>query len=66
MAIGQRLLELSSETATLLQLAIVATLVLVARLVAWRLEPKLEVRLRSIESPNHKMMRLAVVLLRRA
>jgi small-conductance mechanosensitive channel len=65
MAIGQRLLELSSETATLLQLAIVATLVLVARLVAWRLEPKLEARLRSIESPNHKMMRLAVVLLRR-
>ena len=65
MAFGQRLLELSSETATLLQLAIVTTLLLVARLLAWRLEPKLEARLRAIESPNHKMMRLAVVLLRR-
>ncbi len=59
------MLELSGETGTLLQLAIVAALFLAARLLAWRLEPKLEARLRAIESPNHRALRLAVVLLRR-
>ena len=49
----------------LLQLAILAVLLLAARLVASRLEPKLEARLRAIESPNHRALRLAVVLLRR-
>jgi small-conductance mechanosensitive channel len=38
---------------------------LVARLVAWRLAPKIEAGLRAIESPNHKMLRIAAVLLRR-
>ena len=61
----QNLLALSEQTATLLQLAIVATLLLVARLAAWKLEPRLEQRIRAIENPNHKMLRLAIVLLRK-
>ena len=65
MELGQNLLELSEQTATLLQLAIAAILLLVARLAAWRLEPRIEARLRAIENPNHKMLRIAVVLLRR-
>ena len=48
-----------------MQLAIVAALLLVARLVDWRIEPRLEARVRAIESPNHKVLRLVIVLLRR-
>jgi small-conductance mechanosensitive channel len=40
-------------------------LFLVARLAAWRLEPRLEARVRAIENPNHKLLRLISVLLRR-
>jgi small-conductance mechanosensitive channel len=47
------------------QLAIVAALLLVARLADWRIEPRLEARVRAIESPNHKVLRLVIVLLRR-
>ena len=65
MEFGRELLELSEQTGTLLQLAVTATLLLVARLVAWRLEPRIEARIRAIEHPNHKMLRFAVVLLRR-
>lgn len=59
------MLDYFSSTAVLLQLVIVATLLLVARLVAWRLVPKLEARVRAIENPNKKLLRLIVVLLRR-
>lgn len=48
-----------------MQLAIVAALLLAARLLDWRLEPRLEARVRAIESPNHNLLRLLVVLLRR-
>ncbi len=48
-----------------MQLAIVAALLLVARLADWRIEPRLEARVRAIESPNHKVLRLVIVLLRR-
>jgi small-conductance mechanosensitive channel len=47
------------------QLAIVALLLLAARLLDWRFEPRLEARIRALESPNHKLLRLIVVLLRR-
>ena len=49
----------------MIQLAIVATLLLIARLVDWRVEPKLEARVRAIQSPNHKLLRIIIVLLRR-
>ncbi|MGK2927847.1 MAG: mechanosensitive ion channel family protein [Lysobacterales bacterium] len=48
-----------------MQLGIVAALLLIARLVNWRAEPKLEARVRAIQSPNHKMLRMLIVLLRR-
>jgi small-conductance mechanosensitive channel len=38
---------------------------LIARLVDWRVEPKLEARVRAIQSPNHKLLRIIIVLLRR-
>lgn len=47
------------------QLAVVAGLLLIARLVDWRVEPKLEARVRAIQSPNHKLLRIIIVLLRR-
>jgi len=63
--VGQELLDYFSETAILLQLMIVAVLLLIARLAAWKLEPKLEAQIRRIESPNHKLLRVLIVLLRR-
>jgi len=62
---GQKLLVFFSETNILLQLIVVATLLLAARLAAWKAEPKLEARIRQIESPNHKLLRVLAVLLRR-
>ena len=56
---------LFGETAILLQLIIVASILLVSRLAAWKIEPKLEAQIRAIESPNHKVLRVLVVLLRR-
>ena len=40
-------------------------MLLISRLVAWRVEPQLEARVRAIENPNHKVLRLIIVLLRR-
>jgi small-conductance mechanosensitive channel len=54
-----------SSPSTLWQLAIVAFVLLIARLAAWRLEPRLEARVRAIEHPDHKLLRLIIVLLRR-
>lgn len=62
---GDRLLEFFSSTGALVQLGIVAALLLIARLVNWRVEPKLEARVRAIPSPNHKLLRMLIVLLRR-
>jgi small-conductance mechanosensitive channel len=62
---GSQLLEFFSSTGALVQLGIVAALLLIARLVNWRVEPKLEARVRAIESPNHKLLRMLIVLLRR-
>jgi small-conductance mechanosensitive channel len=62
---GQELLVFFSKTSILLQLAIVATVLLISRLAAWKIEPKLEAQIRRIESPNHKLLRVLVVLLRR-
>ena len=69
---GQLLLDLAtaslnylSTTSALVQLMIVAGLLLIARLIAWRLEPRLEARVRAVENPNHKLLRLTAVLLRR-
>lgn len=62
---GQQLLEFFSNTSALLQLVIAASLLLAARLTAWRLEPRLEARVRAIEEPNHKLLRLVSILLRR-
>ena len=65
MAFGQKLLIFFGETATLVQLIIVASVLLVSRLAAWKIEPRLEAQIRRIESPNHKLLRILVVLLRR-
>jgi hypothetical protein len=62
---GQELLVFFSKTSILLQLAIVASVLLISRLAAWKIEPKLEAQIRRIESPNHKLLRVLVVLLRR-
>jgi small-conductance mechanosensitive channel len=59
------LLDYFSETAILLQLMIVAVVLLISRLAAWKIEPKLEAQIRRIESPNHKLLRVLIVLLRR-
>lgn len=69
---GLQLLDLATAslsylvtTSALVQLTIVAGLLLIARLIAWRLEPRLEARVRAVENPNHKLLRLTAVLLRR-
>jgi hypothetical protein len=62
---GQELLAFMSKTAILLQLGIVASILLVSRLAAWKIEPKLEAQIRKIESPDHKLLRILIVLLRR-
>jgi len=59
-------LDYFSTTSALLQLVILASLLLVARLVAWRFEPRLEARIRAIENPNKKLLRVIAVLLRRS
>ena len=63
--LGQELLVYFSKTAILLQLGIVALVLLAARLAAWKIGPRLEAQIRKIESPNHKLLRILVVLLRR-
>jgi small-conductance mechanosensitive channel len=63
--LGQKLLAFFSETAILLQLVVVASVLLASRLAAWKLEPRLEAGIRRIESPNHKLLRILVVFLRR-
>ncbi|MCW8872497.1 MAG: mechanosensitive ion channel [Xanthomonadales bacterium] len=65
MEFGQELMVLFGEKAILLQLIIVASILLVSRLAAWKIEPKLEAQIRAIESPNHRLLRVLVVLLRR-
>ena len=62
---GQELLVYFSKTAILLQLGIVALVLLISRLAAWKIKPRLEQQIRKIESPNHKLLRILVVLLRR-
>ncbi len=62
---GQHSLDFFSETSILVQLMIVAVLLLVARLAAWRIRPKLEALTRSLESPDHNLLRLIIVCLRR-
>lgn len=65
MEFGQELLASVSQTAILLQLGMVASILLVSRLAAWKIKPKLEAQIRRIESPNHKLLRILIVLLRR-
>jgi small-conductance mechanosensitive channel len=65
MEFGQALLASVSKTAILLQLGMVASILLVSRLAAWKVKPKLEAQIRRIESPNHKLLRTLIVLLRR-
>ncbi len=62
---GQQLTALFSETALLWQLIVVLLLFLSARLTAWKLEPRLEARIRAIESPNRRRLRQFAILLRR-
>jgi small-conductance mechanosensitive channel len=65
MELGRKLLVYFGETAILAQLMTVAVLLLVSRLAAWRIRPRLETRVRGMESPNHKLLRLIIVCLRR-
>ena len=53
------------ETAVLRQLIIMLLLLLLARLTAWKLEPRLEARIRAIESPDRRRLRQFAILLRR-
>jgi len=62
---GRELLVYFSKTAILLQLGIVALVLLISRLAAWKIAPRLEAQIRKLESPNHKLLRVLVVLLRR-
>ncbi len=62
---GQKLLVFFNETAILEQLTVVAVLLLVSRVAAWRIEPKLEALVRGIQAPNHKLLRIIIVCLRR-
>jgi small-conductance mechanosensitive channel len=59
------LLIFFGETAVLVQLVIVGTLLLASRLAAWRIRPKLEILVRRMDSPDHKLLRLIIVCLRR-
>ena len=54
-----------SETSILLQLVIVLSLLLVSRIAAWWAGPKIEARARSMQSPDHNLLRVIVVILRR-
>ncbi|MDZ4730117.1 MAG: mechanosensitive ion channel [Xanthomonadales bacterium] len=63
--LSEQLLLLFSETAVLRQLIIVLLLLLLARFAAWKLEPKLEARIRAIESPDRRRLRQFAILLRR-
>jgi small-conductance mechanosensitive channel len=62
---GQQLLVFFGETAILQQLVIVSVLLLIARLASWKISPRIETRIRQLESPNHKTLRILAVLLRR-
>lgn len=59
------MLAFFGETAVLVQLAIVGILLLASRLAAWRIRPKLETLVRRMEAPDHKLLRLIIVCLRR-
>ncbi len=63
--LSEQLILLLSETAVVRQLFILLLLLLIARVVAWKLEPRLEARIRAIESPDRRRLRLFVILLRR-
>jgi small-conductance mechanosensitive channel len=63
--LSEQVLLLFSETAVLQQLIIVLLLLLLARLTAWKLEPRLEARIRAIESPDRRRLRQFAILLRR-
>jgi small-conductance mechanosensitive channel len=63
--LGRKLLVFFGETAILAQLMTVAVLLLVSRLAAWRIRPKLETLVRGMQSPDHKLLRLIIVCLRR-
>ncbi len=56
---------LLGETAVLRQLIILLLLLLMARLAAWKLEPKLEARIRAVEAPDRRRLRQFAILLRR-
>lgn len=62
---GQQLLVFFGETAILQQLAIVFALLLISRLASWKISPRIEARIRKLEAPNHKLLRILAVLLRR-
>jgi small-conductance mechanosensitive channel len=62
---GEQLLVLLGQTSLLWQLVILGLLWLLARLAAWKLEPKIEARIRAIESPDRRRLRQFSILLRR-
>ena len=63
--LSEQLLLLFSETAVVWQLLILLVLLLMARLLAWRLEPRVEARIRAIEAPDRRRLRQFAILLRR-
>jgi small-conductance mechanosensitive channel len=63
--LGDRLLAFFGETATLVQLMIVALVLLIARVAQWRLGPRVEERVRAIPDPDHSLLRILSVFLRR-
>ena len=63
--LGDRLLVFFGETATLVQLMIVALVLLIARVAQWRLGPRVEERVRAIPDPDHNLLRILSIFLRR-
>ncbi|MEJ8566081.1 mechanosensitive ion channel family protein [Elongatibacter sediminis] len=63
--LADRLMTFVGETSTLVQLMIVALAMLAARIVAWRLTPRVEARVRAIPNPDHNLLRVLIVLMRR-
>ena len=62
---ADRLVVFFSETATLVQLIVVAIVLLIGRFAAWRLAPRLEAQVRELKDPDHNLLRVIVVVLRR-
>lgn len=63
--LANKLVAFLGDSATLIQLTILLVVLLVARVVSWRVQPALESRIRALRDPDHTLLRIGSVLLRR-